>query len=238
MPRKRRSSLTTIALCLASSAEAQYSPKETASALRWWCEPGRGHEQGSLCVRWSLTDAIASAHEEREKVARVDRLKAAIQAGQIDGQAVDATNPERHEMMDAWCADRLTGEDGSAKRQLCFRVRNRKDFVARRDVLLQWWCGEQGHASSAKCRQMEFGKRIESTMSGVERKVPLHAVAWVSHRPCGHPLGADARRRAAQFSRSLAVCALRLAGLTIRRCSHCGLAPNQTVHAFLHIGFL
>lgn len=185
MPRRRRSSLPTIAVCLAASVEAQYSPQETASALRWWCEPGREHEQGPLCVRWSLTDAIASANEESEKVARVDRLKAAIQAGQIDGQAVDATNPERHEMMDAWCADRLTGEDGSSKRQICGRVRNRKDFVARRDVLVQWWCGEQGHESSVKCRQMQFGKRVESTMSGVERKVQssLHGRIG-SIRPC------------------------------------------------------
>ena len=74
--------------------------------------------QGPLCMRWSLTDAIASAVEESEKVARVDKLKAAIQAGQIDGQAVDATNPERHDMMDAWCADASAVDDSSIKRQV------------------------------------------------------------------------------------------------------------------------
>uniref|UniRef100_A0A7S3RTX2 Uncharacterized protein n=1 Tax=Strombidinopsis acuminata TaxID=141414 RepID=A0A7S3RTX2_9SPIT len=160
---------TLATLCAALGSDAQYSAKETASALRWWCEPGRGHDQGPLCLRWSLTDAIASATEESEKISRVDKLKAAIQKGLVDGQAVDATNPERHEMMDAWCADQST-EDAATKRQVCARVRNRKDFVARREVLLQWWCGEQGHGESVKCKQMEFGKKVESTMNGTERK--------------------------------------------------------------------
>jgi len=169
------------ALCLAASAEAQYSAKETASALRWWCEPGRGREAGPLCLRWSLTDAIASAVEESDKVARVDKLKAAIQAGQIDGQAVDATNPQRHDMMDGWCADdSAVEEDPSTKRQVCARVRNRKDFVARRGVLLQWWCGEMKHFSSVKCKQMQFGTQVESTLSGAERKV---------RRPALYPFG-------------------------------------------------
>ena len=36
--------------------------------------------------------------------------------------------------------------------------------------LLNFWCGEQGHAGSPKCKQMEFGKRMQSTESGEERK--------------------------------------------------------------------
>lgn len=36
--------------------------------------------------------------------------------------------------------------------------------------LLSYWCGEQGHSGSAKCKQMEFGKRMTETDSGEERK--------------------------------------------------------------------
>ena len=36
--------------------------------------------------------------------------------------------------------------------------------------LLAFWCTELGHASSPKCKQMEFGKRMQQTESGEERK--------------------------------------------------------------------
>ena len=38
--------------------------------------------------------------------------------------------------------------------------------------LLAFWCGEQGHAGSPKCKQMEFGKRMSQTDSG---EVSVHA---------------------------------------------------------------
>ena len=194
-------SLAAFAVFCLPCAHAQYSAKETASALRWWCEAGRGHENGALCVRWAMTDAIASAHEDSEKVARVDRLKAAIQAGDVDGQAVDATNPERHLMMDAWCED-SSAEDASMKKAVCARVRNRKDFVGRRDVLIEWWCGEQGHHDSVKCKQMEFGKKVETTLSGPERKVragrPLHRVPILPPTPGSSVPAASPTNRASR----------------------------------------
>ena len=36
--------------------------------------------------------------------------------------------------------------------------------------LLKYWCVEQGKAGSAKCKQMEFGKKMQDTDSGEERK--------------------------------------------------------------------
>jgi hypothetical protein len=36
--------------------------------------------------------------------------------------------------------------------------------------LISFWCVEQGRAGTAKCKQMEFGKKIQETESGEERK--------------------------------------------------------------------
>ena len=35
--------------------------------------------------------------------------------------------------------------------------------------LLAFWCTEQGHTGTAKCKQMEFGKKMSQTDSGEVR---------------------------------------------------------------------
>lgn len=47
-------------LLLLAGVHAQYPARETAAALRWWCEPSRGHEAGALCMRAAMTEVQAS----------------------------------------------------------------------------------------------------------------------------------------------------------------------------------
>ena len=150
-------------------ANAQYSTKDQAMAQAWWCAPGGAHAAGSLCKRFALTDAIAQAEEPSDKQANVDKLKQAIQRGEIDAQGLDATNPERHQMMEAWC-ESSDEASSKAKAPICRRAAAHKEFVKRRDALVQFWCVQQGHANSAKCKQMEYGQKMYKTPSGAERK--------------------------------------------------------------------
>lgn len=51
------------------------------------------------------------------------------------------------------------------------RVRSpARQFYERRKVLIAYWCGEMNKKGTAKCRQMEFGTKMQETESGDERK--------------------------------------------------------------------
>jgi len=154
--------------CL-QSVLAQYSTKDQAMAQAWWCAPGSAHAQSALCKRAALTDAIAQAEEPGDKQANVEKLKQAIQRGEIDAQGLDATNPERHQMMEAWC-ESSDEASNKAKAPICRRAASHKDFVKRRDALVEFWCVQKGQAQSAKCKQMEYGQKMYNTPSGAERK--------------------------------------------------------------------
>jgi len=136
---------------------------------RWWC--AQSSNAGSIfCKTAVLKDAIAMA-EPHEKQAKVDALRAAILAGTAEAEGLDATNPERQRMMEAWCASDDPARTGDKKSSfMCAKAKAKSDFYKRREELLAFWCGEQGHAGSPKCKQMEFGKRMQSTDSGEERK--------------------------------------------------------------------
>eukprot|EP00316_Scyphosphaera_apsteinii_P016694 CAMPEP_0119300364 /NCGR_PEP_ID=MMETSP1333-20130426/2312_1 /TAXON_ID=418940 /ORGANISM="Scyphosphaera apsteinii, Strain RCC1455" /LENGTH=195 /DNA_ID=CAMNT_0007302103 /DNA_START=144 /DNA_END=731 /DNA_ORIENTATION=- len=143
--------------------------KDLLMAQHWWCSPSRGHAEGPMCKRAAITEAIATSTEAAEKTRLVEKLKQSIQAGQIDAQGLDATNPERHRMMEAWC-DSTDEANNVAKKGPCIRAANHRSFVKRRETLLTFWCEEQGQAGSPKCAQMEFGQKIQNTDSGAERK--------------------------------------------------------------------
>jgi len=115
-----------------------------------------------------MTEEIARAVEPEEKNRLVEKLKDAIRRGEIEAQSLDATNPERHRMMEAWCAS-SDEASSKAKKHICKRADAHKDFVARRQTLVDFWCGEMGHAGSPKCQQMEYGKRMHATATGAER---------------------------------------------------------------------
>ena len=104
------------------------------------------------------------------KQAKVDELRAAILAGNAEAEGLDATNPERQRMMEGWCASDDPARTADPKTSfLCAKAKAKSEFYKRREELLAFWCGEQGHAGSPKCKQMEFGKRMQSTESGEVR---------------------------------------------------------------------
>merc|ERR1719465_41305 len=123
-----------------------------------------------FCKTAAFKDAIAMASPE-EKQAKVDELRAAILAGNAEAEGLDATNPERQRMMEAWCSSDDPARTGDKKSSfMCAKAKAKSEFYKRREELLAFWCGEKGHAGSPKCKQMEFGKRMTETDSGEERK--------------------------------------------------------------------
>ena len=69
-----------------------------------WLEEGQNEDlvSGVYPVPAVLKEAIALA-EGAEKQAKVDELRSAILAGNAEAEGLDATNPERQRMMEAWC---------------------------------------------------------------------------------------------------------------------------------------
>ena len=159
-----------LALLLSASViHAQYSQRDTTLAQRWWCEADRGHADGQLCRRVAYTDAIALATNPEDKIKKVDLLRGAIGRGEVQARGLDATNPERHQMMLGWC-DSSDSSDEKSKKGACDRAYAHRDRIARRTSLIQFWCVEQGQRESAKCQQMQFDEQMSKTESGAERK--------------------------------------------------------------------
>jgi len=110
------------------------------------------------------------AKDAPEKQLRVDELRAAIIQGDAEAEGLDATNPERQLMMDAWCKSDDPPRADPKSNAMCSKFKAKHDFFLRREKLLQFWCVQQQHAGSSKCLQMEFGKKMQGTSSGEERK--------------------------------------------------------------------
>jgi len=111
------------------------------------------------------------ASDQAEKQARVSEFKAAVLKGEAEAEGLDATNPERQRMMDGWCESDDEGRTSDPKSVvLCAKFKAKRSFMLRREQLLQFWCVEQGHQGSPKCLQMAFGKKMQETDSGEERK--------------------------------------------------------------------
>lgn len=156
-----------------SSAQPQHQMSERDRKFapsRWWCTPERGHAESTFCTTAAFREAIAMA-DPAAKPAKVEELKSAIKEGRAEAEGLDATNPERQRAMEAWCAsDDPARVDDKKTTFACAKARAKADFFKRREELISYWCGEQGHAGSGKCKQMEFGKRMQDTDSGEERK--------------------------------------------------------------------
>merc|ERR1719181_2412555 len=154
----------------AACAEGAHGNRDRQLApARWWCQQAE-HASSMFCKTAVLKDAIAMASTE-EKQAKVDALRAAILAGNAEAEGLDATNPERQRMMEAWCSSDDPARTGDKKSAfMCAKAKAKSEFYKRREELVAFWCGEQGHAGSPKCKQMEFGKRMSQTESGEERK--------------------------------------------------------------------
>lgn len=155
---------------------------------RWWCTNGPDaseHSASIFCRTAGLKDAIAMA-EPGDKPAKVEELRAAINRGEAEAEGLDNTNPERQRMMEAWCASDDPARTGDTKTSLtCAKSQAKADFLKRREGLLSFWCGEMGKAGSPKCKQMEFGKKMQETESGEERKrlaIEFKAAATVEER--------------------------------------------------------
>merc|ERR1711988_1312300 len=138
---------------------------------RWYCSEDRGHSTSMLCKTAKLKEAIAVEVDVAEKQSRVNEFKAAVLRGEAEAEGLDATNPERQRMMDAWCesSDEARKSDPNSG-VLCAKFKAKRSFMQRREILLQFWCVEQGHQGSPKCLQMAFGKKMQETDSGEERK--------------------------------------------------------------------
>ena len=170
-------------------ARAQTNRDRQWAPARWYCSPERGHGDGIFCKTAVLKEAIAMAAED-EKAAKVDALRAAILAGTAESDGLDQTNPERHRMMEAWCSSDDPARLADKKTTfMCAKARAKTDFFKRREELLTYWCQEQGKAGSPKCKQMEFGKRMQevSLVGSLTQRVlwlasaPVSSCAW--HRP-------------------------------------------------------
>lgn len=167
----RRCSLLVLLLSSRSNGQQQFTNRDRQLApARWWCAPERGHADGIFCKTAILKDAIAMAGVE-DKQSKVDQLRSAILAGTAEPEGLAQTNPENHRMMDAWCSSDDPARLNDRKTTfICAKAKAKTDFFKRREELLAYWCLEQGKAGSPKCKQMEFGKRMQETDSGEERK--------------------------------------------------------------------
>lgn len=167
--------LLAVALLAPRCALADDPPKRDrlGSAIKWWCTEARtGGGAGSMfCKTAALKEAIAATTDVAEKQAKVDELKATILRGEAEAEGLDATNPERQRMMNSWCEsdDEARGTDPKAG-PLCAKFKAKQAFLDRREKLLDFWCVEQKQAGSPKCKQMDFGKKMQNTDSGEERK--------------------------------------------------------------------
>lgn len=110
------------------------------------------------------------ANDTTVKQKRVDELRAEIIKGAAEAEGLDMTNPERQRMMDAWCASEDPARADRKANAVCAKFKAKHDFFQRREKLIQFWCVEQQHSASPKCKQMDFGKKMQETSSGEERK--------------------------------------------------------------------
>ena len=87
-----------------------------------------------FCKTAVLKDAIAMAGVE-EKQAKVDELRAAILAGNAEAEGLDATNPERQRMMEAWCQSDDPARTADKKSAfMCAKAKAKSEFYKRREV--------------------------------------------------------------------------------------------------------
>jgi len=158
-------------LLCARHALSQISHRDRQLApARWYCDASRGHTNSIFCKTAVLKEAIAMADGD-EKAAAVAALKSAIISGNAEAEGLDQTNPERNRMMDAWCESNDPARvDDKKSTFVCAKAKAKSDFFKRREELLTYWCTEQGKVGSPKCKQMDFGKRMQQTESGEERK--------------------------------------------------------------------
>jgi len=153
--------------CLLRTAAAD--PSRHFAPQHWYCT--QEHASSMLCKTANLKEAIAIATDPAEKQEKVNVFKAAVLRGDAEAEGLDATNPERQRMMDAWCESSDEARTSDPKSGvLCAKFKAKRSFMQRREMLLNYWCDEQGHKGSPKCLQMAFGKRMQETDSGEERK--------------------------------------------------------------------
>jgi hypothetical protein len=101
---------------------------------RWWCKQSE-HASSTFCKTAMLKDAIAMASAAAERQAKVDELRAAILAGNAEAEGLDATNPERQLMMEAWCSSDDPARTGDKKSAfMCAKAKAKSEFYKRREV--------------------------------------------------------------------------------------------------------
>ena len=153
--------------CAAWKADRK-TERELAPA-RWWCAAD-GHAGSTFCATTALREAIAAA-DAAARPAAVELLKTAIADGRAEAEGLALTNPDRQRAMEAWCASADPARTQDPKSGfLCAKTTAKADFFKRREVLLATWCDTMGKAGSPKCKQMAFGKKMQETESGEERK--------------------------------------------------------------------
>lgn len=116
-------------------SQQDYSRRDRKLApSRWWCGASRDNSGSMLCKTAILKEAIALATDPSDKQRRVDELRASILKGSAEAEGLDATNPDRQAMMDAWCAsDDPIRHDGKSN-SVCFKFKAKHDFFLRREV--------------------------------------------------------------------------------------------------------
>lgn len=81
---------------------------------------------------------------QAEKQVRVDELKAAILAGTAEAEGLDATNPERQRMMEAWCeSDDPARMSERRSAFVCAKAKAKADFLKRREVSEHFACNSR-----------------------------------------------------------------------------------------------
>ena len=101
---------------------------------RWWCDKSRGHSGSMFCKTALLKEAIMMAEDTAGKQARVDELRAAVLKGDAEAEGMDATNPERQRMMEAWCASDDPVRSDPKSDIDCAKSKAKSDFLKRREV--------------------------------------------------------------------------------------------------------
>ena len=139
----------------ASPFASKRSPQE------WYCAAERSHSETRLCRRFALAKKLHEAGTPEEKKSIMSEMLS-LQQEKKDPKAAfsDLDNPERAQMMQEWCAASLSEEFKKAQEVLCFKHNTRRDFAKRRDLMIQHWCVDQGHADGPKCLQLSLQKNM------------------------------------------------------------------------------
>ena len=192
-------------------AHASNSSGGIDPAVRWWCETLPGHADEHLCMRRSLSLAIAQA-EGAEKAALQERRERMLRA--------EGAHQDLARVVSLFCT---RSEEAASSTELCSSSADGSMSRAEQTVQINaWWCALPGHNGSLACRRHELQERFQRA-GALERQEVSRSLSALLSGAAPHELAAmheDTR------SMVLAFCAQSPAP-SLPACSHGGMRRNR-----------